>query len=42
VVGEEALDLFGERVLDIGSVRVATTLEELESAGRELGELLAR
>jgi glycerate kinase len=40
VVGEEALDRFAERVLDIGSVRVATTLEELESAGRDLADLL--
>ena len=40
VVGEEALDLFAERVLDIGSVRVATTLDELESAGRDLADLL--
>jgi glycerate kinase len=41
VVGQEALDLFGERVLDIGSVRQATTLDELEGAGRELAALLA-
>jgi glycerate kinase len=41
VVAEEALDLFGERVLDLGSVRSATTLEELESAGRALAELVA-
>jgi glycerate kinase len=41
VVGQEALDLFGERVLDIGSVREATTIAELEDAGRELAALLA-
>ena len=41
VVGQEALDLFGERVLDIGSVRTATTLPELEDAGRALAALLA-
>jgi glycerate kinase len=40
VVAEEALDVFGERVLDIGSVRSAATLEELERAGRDLAELL--
>jgi glycerate kinase len=40
VVGDETLDLFGERVLDIGSVREATTLDELESAGRDLVELV--
>jgi hypothetical protein len=36
VVGKEALDLFGERVLDIGVVRQATTLEDLERAGRDI------
>jgi glycerate kinase len=36
VVGDEALDLFGERVLDIGVVRQATTLEDLERAGRDI------
>jgi glycerate kinase len=41
VVGQEALDLFGERVLDIGSVREAGTLDELAHAGRELAALLA-
>jgi glycerate kinase len=41
IVGREALDLFGERVLDLGSVREATTLEELERAGRELAEVVA-
>jgi glycerate kinase len=40
VVGEEGLDLFGERVLDLGSVRCATTLEDLERAGRDLAELI--
>ena len=40
VVGAELLDLFGERVLDIGSVRSARTLEELERAGRDLAQVL--
>ena len=39
VVGEEALDLFGERVLDLGRVIEARTLDEVEAAGRELAEL---
>ena len=41
VVGQEALDLFGERVIDVGHVREATTMAELEDAGRELATLLA-
>jgi glycerate kinase len=36
LVGQDRLDLFGARVLDLGYVREATTLEELESAGHEL------
>jgi glycerate kinase len=36
LVGQDRLDLFGARVLDLGYVREATTLEELERAGREL------
>lgn len=36
IVGQEALDLFGQRVIDLGSVREATTLEEMERAGAEL------
>jgi hypothetical protein len=40
VVGKNSLDPFGARVLDLGSVREATTLEELERAGSAIaGEL---
>jgi glycerate kinase len=40
VVGRDELDLFGQRVIDLGSVREATTLEAMEQAGREIaGEL---
>ena len=40
VVGRDDLDLFGQRVIDLGSVREATTIEEMERAGREIaGEL---
>ena len=41
VVGQDDLDLFGQRVIDLGSVREATTLDELERAGRELATELA-
>ena len=41
VVGRDELDLFGQRVIDLGSVREATTLAELEQAGRELSAELA-
>jgi glycerate 2-kinase len=36
IVGRNELDPFQERVLDLASVTVATTLEELEHAGRGL------
>jgi glycerate kinase len=36
IVGKNELDPFDERVLDLASVREATTLEELEAAGRAL------
>jgi len=36
VVGTDALDLFGRRVLDLASVREAGSLEELREAGRAL------
>jgi glycerate kinase len=36
VVGRDELDLFGQRVIDLGSVREATTLAEMEQAGREI------
>jgi glycerate kinase len=38
VVGEDALDPFKERILDLASVTEATTLAELEAAGRTLVE----
>jgi glycerate kinase len=36
ICGKDELDLFGQRVIDLGSVREATTLEEMERAGAEL------
>jgi glycerate 2-kinase len=39
VVGRDALDDFGERVLDLGLVIEARTLAELEEAGRRLAGL---
>jgi glycerate kinase len=36
VVGRDELDLFGQRVIDLGSVREATTLAEMEAAGRAI------
>ena len=36
VVGRDALEPFEERLLDLASVTEATTLEELERAGRRL------
>ena len=41
VVGKDDLDLFGQRVIDLGSVREATTLEEMEEAGRQIAAELA-
>jgi hypothetical protein len=38
VVGSEALDPFGERVIDLGLVLQASTEAELEAAGRRLAE----
>ena len=38
VVGEDALDPFQERILDLASVTEATTLAELEATGRALVE----
>jgi glycerate kinase len=37
VVGRDELDLFGRRVLDLASVQEASSLEELQEAGRALG-----
>jgi hypothetical protein len=36
VVGKIELDPFSERILDFASLSEATTLEELEEAGRRL------
>ena len=36
IVGRNALDPFGERIIDLASVTEATTLDELEAAGRAL------
>jgi glycerate kinase len=36
VVGQEALDTFNERILDLASVIEARTLDELRAAGRGL------
>ena len=36
IVGRNRLDPFGERVIDLASVTEATTLDELEAAGRAL------
>ena len=36
VVGRIELDPFAQRILDLASVTEATTLEELEEAGRQL------
>jgi glycerate kinase len=38
VVGQDALDPFQVRMLDLASVTEAGTAEELEAAGRRLGE----
>jgi glycerate kinase len=42
VVGRLALDAFGRRILDLERVLEAGTLERLEAAGTQLGELLRR
>jgi glycerate kinase len=41
IVGTDALDAFGKRMIDLQMVQEATTLEELEAAGERLGEALA-
>src|SRR4051794_2455680 len=41
VVGRDALDAFGKRMIDLQLVQEATTLPELEAAGERLGEALA-
>jgi glycerate kinase len=41
IVGSDRLDAFGKRIIDLQVVREATTLEEIEAAGEELGNALA-
>ena len=41
IVGTDALDAFGKRMIDLQRTLVATTLEELEAAGEALGRELA-
>ena len=41
IVGRDELDAFGKRIIDLQVVREATTLEEIEAAGEELGAALA-
>jgi len=41
IVGTDALDPFGKRIIDLQRTLVATTLEELEAAGEALGLELA-
>jgi glycerate kinase len=41
IVGRDALDGFGKRIIDLQVVQEATTLEELEAAGEALGAALA-
>ena len=37
IVGTDALDAFGKRMIDLQVVTAATTLEEIEAAGEDLG-----
>src|SRR3954469_23414424 len=41
IVGTDALDAFGKRMIDLQMVQEATTLEEIEQAGERLGTALA-
>jgi glycerate 2-kinase len=41
IVGTDALDGFGKRIIDLQVVLTATTADELEAAGERLGTLLA-
>ena len=41
IVGTDRLDPFGKRIIDLQRTIEATTLEELEAAGEELGTELA-
>jgi glycerate kinase len=40
IVGRDALDAFGKRMIDLQVVREATTVEEIEAAAEELGAAL--
>jgi glycerate 2-kinase len=40
IVGTDALDPFGKRIIDLQCVQTATTLDELEAAGERLGAAL--
>jgi glycerate kinase len=40
IVGRDALDLFGKRIIDLQVVEEASTLEEIEAAGERLGRAL--
>jgi glycerate kinase len=42
IVGQDALDAFGKRILDLQVVLEAGTREELEKAGERLGGMLQR
>src|SRR6201991_2599461 len=41
IVGKDALDQFGKRIIDLQLVLQATTIAELEAAGERLGAALA-
>src|SRR5204863_9842056 len=41
IVGTDRLDGFGKRMIDLQVVTAATTLEEIEAAGEDLGRRLA-
>jgi glycerate kinase len=41
IVGQDALDAFGKRMIDLQMVQEATDHEQLEAAGERLGEALA-
>ena len=41
IVGRDALDAFGKRIIDLQLVQEATTIAELEAAGETLGSALA-
>jgi glycerate kinase len=40
IVGKDALDAFGKRIIDLQVVQEATDLEEIEAAGEQLGAAL--